>query len=179
MPIRTSVVDDGAPRRKTCESCRGARGWCGAQAGATADHIFDLVDADRSGTIESAELLLHLLVAGQEVDAISELFRVLDTDQDGVISREEWRSGFARYLGLAHAAGCESESSADSELLAPAAAPTVSGTDESASAPPVGEVVGAEGRALAGALAEAPTAAAGSTLATPRAVLVDLDGGGT
>ena len=85
--------------RLMCPVCRGFE----IEDGASADSIFAIVDRDGNGVIESSELLHHLLVAGQEVESIAELFRVLDTDADGVISREEWNAGFDRFLHLAQA----------------------------------------------------------------------------
>ena len=65
-----------------------------------ADSIFAIIDTDHSGTIEPNELLLHLLDQGQEPETIAELFRGLDTDGDGVITKEEWRAGYARFRSL-------------------------------------------------------------------------------
>ena len=88
----------GKLARLMCPVCRGFE----LEAEATADSIFAIIDTNKSGTIESSELLLHLLVAGQEPETIAELFLGLDTDQDGVISKDEWRAGYARFLNLAH-----------------------------------------------------------------------------
>ena len=47
--------------RLMCPICRGL----GVETSASADSVFELIDLNKSGTIESGELLLHLLVAGQ------------------------------------------------------------------------------------------------------------------
>ena len=56
--------------------------------------MFDCIDADKSGEIDSTELMMHLLGLGQEHESVSELFKALDTDGDGKISREEFIAGF-------------------------------------------------------------------------------------
>ena len=62
-----------------------------------ANAIFDQIDADKSGEIDSKELMMALLGAGQEHETVSDLFRVLDTDGNGSISREEFIAGFDLY----------------------------------------------------------------------------------
>ena len=62
--------------------------------GDRASSIFDVIDADKSGEIEPAELVMHLLGLGQDHESVSELFAALDTDGDGRISREEFIAGF-------------------------------------------------------------------------------------
>ena len=62
-----------------------------------ANAIFDQIDADRSGEIDSQELTMALLGLGQEHETVSDLFRVLDTDGNGSISREEFIAGFDLY----------------------------------------------------------------------------------
>lgn len=84
--------------RLMCPICRGFE----VETSASADSVFELIDLNKSGTIESGELLLHLLVAGQEPETISELFAEMDTNQDGVISIDEWRAGFTQFMQLAH-----------------------------------------------------------------------------
>ena len=59
--------------------------------------LFDAIDTDRSGTIEDSELLIHLLSQGVEEKVIPGLFRALDVNSDGRISREEWEMGFELY----------------------------------------------------------------------------------
>ena len=59
-----------------------------------ANAIFDDIDTDKSGEIEPIELMLHLLGVGQEHESVSALFKVLDTDGNGSISREEFVAGF-------------------------------------------------------------------------------------
>ena len=83
--------------RLMCPICRGFE----VESDAKADDLFKIVDRDGNGVIESNELLVHLLVAGQEADSISELFGQMDADADGVISKEEWRAGFKGFLKLA------------------------------------------------------------------------------
>eukprot|EP00964_Phaeocystis_antarctica_P007164 scaffold3878_cov60-Phaeocystis_antarctica.AAC.2 len=69
-----------------------------AESVGMADHdrvnrMFDCIDADKSGEIDSTELMMHLLGLGQEHESVSELFKALDTDGDGKISREEFIAG--------------------------------------------------------------------------------------
>ena len=59
--------------------------------------LFDTIDTDRSGTIEDSELLVHLISQGVEEKVITALFRALDVNSDGSISRDEWRDGFELY----------------------------------------------------------------------------------
>ena len=40
--------------------------------------------------------MMHLLGCGQEHESVSALFKVLDTDGDGLISREEFIAGFEK-----------------------------------------------------------------------------------
>ncbi len=82
--------------RLLCPYCRGFE----RVEGAHADAIFAIVDTNQSGTIEPAELLVHLLVAGQEPETIADLFLHLDRDGDGVISPDEWRAGYERFVAL-------------------------------------------------------------------------------
>ena len=62
-----------------------------------ANAIFDQIDAEKSGQIDSKELIMALLGLGQEHETVSDLFRVLDTDGNGSISREEFIAGFDLY----------------------------------------------------------------------------------
>ena len=62
-----------------------------------ANSIFDQIDKDRSGGIDKDELLFHLLELGQEYETISDMFARFDTDNDGLISRQEFVDGFERY----------------------------------------------------------------------------------
>ena len=64
---------------------------------ARAAEVFDQIDTDGSGSIEDYELLTHLLGQGQDDWSIAELFKALDTNKDGRISREEWDRGFQQY----------------------------------------------------------------------------------
>ena len=62
-----------------------------------ANSIFDDIDTDKSGEIDSLELMKHCLSLGQEPDTVSDLLKQLDTNKDGVISRQEFVDGFERY----------------------------------------------------------------------------------
>ena len=65
--------------------------------------IFEMIDTDRDGVIGDSELLLHLLSRGQDDQSISHLFRELDANRDGVISRDEWCAGYAKYTAATSA----------------------------------------------------------------------------
>lgn len=83
--------------RLLCPFCRGLE----TEEGPTADRLFSIIDTNQSGTIEPAELLIHLLVAGQEPETVADLFLGLDTNSDGLVSPEEWRAGYEAFVGLA------------------------------------------------------------------------------
>ena len=71
------------------------------KASAKAEELFDVIDTDKSGTIDADELLKHFLKIGVDADEISHAFAAIDTNSDGMITRDEWRAGYARYLGSA------------------------------------------------------------------------------
>ena len=62
-----------------------------------ANNIFDQIDTDRSGGIDKGEITIHLLGLGQEQETVMEMFALLDADNDGLISREEFVNGFQKY----------------------------------------------------------------------------------
>merc|ERR1719491_362794 len=68
-----------------------------------ADLIFDKIDTDKSGEIDAVELKKHLesvtkKTDGDEDDLSAEsILKALDLNDDGVISREEMRSGFNQF----------------------------------------------------------------------------------
>ena len=62
-----------------------------------ANSIFDAIDTDKSGEIDSGELMEHCLRLGQEQDTVVDLLKQLDTNKDGLISREEFVCGFKKY----------------------------------------------------------------------------------
>lgn len=63
-----------------------------------ADALFDVIDADGSGSIDADELRSYLLGGGDDAArdnaAFEALFKTLDLNGDGVISREELRQGY-------------------------------------------------------------------------------------
>lgn len=56
------------------------------------DQIFDAVDLDDSGSIDFKEYSSHLSSAGLSEDSIQRSFLEMDSDQNGEISRDEFRS---------------------------------------------------------------------------------------
>ena len=67
---------------------------CQARRMSDPNAVFDLIDSDKSGEIDPTELVLYLLGQGQEHESVSALFSVLDTNNNGSISREEFMAGF-------------------------------------------------------------------------------------
>lgn len=57
-----------------------------------ADRIFDAVDVDQSGTIDLLELTGHFNAQSYTGACLRSLFSTIDSDGDGTISREEFRS---------------------------------------------------------------------------------------
>ena len=62
-----------------------------------ANDIFDQIDTDKSGRLDKGEITIHLLALGQEQETVMEMFALLDADNDGLISREEFVNGFQKY----------------------------------------------------------------------------------
>jgi Ca2+-binding EF-hand superfamily protein len=65
-----------------------------SSAHSEADALFTAIDTDKSNTIEDYELLLHMLELGADQSSIDSLFKAIDVNGDGHISRDEWRQGF-------------------------------------------------------------------------------------
>lgn len=80
--------------RLVCPFCRGFE----LAAATTADDVFELVDASRSGTISTEALSRHLLVSGHGVGEIADLFDQINEKGNGAIDREEWADGFERLV---------------------------------------------------------------------------------
>ena len=57
----------------------------------SADMIFRLLDKDKNGTIDLEELMLHLSQSGYTKNQIRTLFDKMDIDQNGYISKDEFR----------------------------------------------------------------------------------------
>lgn len=83
---------------------RGLTDWVKAQTGvfntlshkdwSSPDVIFDLIDADLSGSVSKVELRQFFRGSPLDVAKQEELFDALDMDGSGDVSREEWRAGF-------------------------------------------------------------------------------------
>jgi hypothetical protein len=59
-----------------------------------ADRVFGLIDADKNGMIELAELAAYLDSIGEVPSLAHRLLMSLDSDGDGLISKAEWREGW-------------------------------------------------------------------------------------
>lgn len=69
-----------------------------------ADMIFDMIDTDQSGEIDTSELQDHfdsvtakLGTNSQAIEYVKDIMTVLDANKDGVINRTEMRVGFRKY----------------------------------------------------------------------------------
>ena len=87
-----------------------------------ANNIFDQIDTDKSGGIDKGEITIHLLSLGQEQETVMEMFALLDADNDGLISREEFVNGFQKYQEF-----CKLSTKRTAQGAAPAA--PAAGTD--------------------------------------------------
>jgi Ca2+-binding EF-hand superfamily protein len=70
-----------------------------------ADTIFSVIDEDGSGSISQAELMSHMNKAGYANEAIAKIFKALDTNKDGFISKGEFRTGLVKFTQLQAAPG--------------------------------------------------------------------------
>ncbi|KAL3906291.1 MAG: hypothetical protein SGARI_004070 [Bacillariaceae sp.] len=70
-----------------------------------ADLIFSVVDVDGSGALSFEELTNHLSTSGYTSEAIEQLFKKMDTDKNGEISRREFRRAFDMIVALQSAPG--------------------------------------------------------------------------
>ena len=100
--------------------------------------------ADMSWRAGYDELLVACLERGVAEEEIATLFETIDLNGDGVISKDEWRQGFAKFTAAAEAESEAAEEAAEAEAERKAA------RDASARSP---------GAALAEAWSEAPASA--------------------
>jgi len=63
----------------------------GLKTASQADDVFHAIDVDRSGTLDEEEVAFYMLGAGLSQEQIRGLFGKMDKDQDGEVSREEFR----------------------------------------------------------------------------------------
>ena len=80
-----------------CGRCRGRRGDEAGENG-----TFAALDPSRTGLIDKQALLLHLLAAGDDPDAVSLLFSALGAKDGATVSAREWAEGVARYNGAGY-----------------------------------------------------------------------------
>ena len=64
---------------------------------ALADELFDVIDTNGDGKIDSREMQAHLLSTGYSTRTVDGIFNALDMDDDGTISRDELRNSFSQY----------------------------------------------------------------------------------
>ena len=60
--------------------------------------VFQTIDIEQKGAITEEQLMVAMLARGVEAGHLTSLFSQLDQDRDGVISSEEFSSGFEHYL---------------------------------------------------------------------------------
>ena len=72
----------------------------GAQNGQELLELFDVIDSDGSGSIESDELLEMMMTGDLGIDRKEAivLFKAADENNDGEISRREWAAVIKNYL---------------------------------------------------------------------------------
>lgn len=73
---------------------------------ADADYLFSSIDTDRSGTVSVDELQEHLTRGNKYSElAQANIFKMLDVNDDGEISKDELRDTFVQYSALRQALG--------------------------------------------------------------------------
>jgi Ca2+-binding EF-hand superfamily protein len=72
---------------------------------ADADFIFRVIDEDGDASISLEEFMGHMGKSGYADDAMRKIFAALDTNKDGAISQDEFRSGLVKFSQLRSAPG--------------------------------------------------------------------------
>lgn len=74
---------------------------------AVAETIFDIIDSDKSGTIDLTEMAKYLIEQGEQPSRVQSFFDKMDADGDGSITREEWKKGWAKGVIALHPPGSD------------------------------------------------------------------------
>ena len=89
----------------TLRTAPGLGGSLQEQLKVDADALFQVLDADSSGTVSEAEIRAHLQACGYEPDFATKIMGSLDWDQSGEIDRDELRKAFVVHPSLRTAPG--------------------------------------------------------------------------
>merc|ERR1719237_866259 len=75
------------------------------EALAYADQVFDVVDLDGNGVVDFDEMRQYLRTRGYTDTAVNAVFRGMDANSDGELSRTEFEDGFTKYALVRQAVG--------------------------------------------------------------------------